>query len=68
MGHLTLSVPDISCTHCKAAIEAAVGALDGVEAVTVDVAGRTVDVDGVADVDAVTTAIVDAGYDVAMAG
>ena len=31
----TLSVPDISCGHCKSSIEGAVGPLDGVELVEV---------------------------------
>jgi len=31
-----LSVPEVTCQHCISAIEGAVGALDGVEAVRVD--------------------------------
>ena len=40
------SVPGISCGHCKAAIEAAVATVAGVDAVEVDVAARTVRVEG----------------------
>lgn len=64
----TLSVPDISCGHCKSSIEGAVGPLDGVELVEVAIDDRTVaiDYDGTEDT---YTAIVDAiegqGYDVA---
>jgi copper chaperone len=39
----TLSVPDISCDHCRRTIETALGALPGVRA-DVDVAARTVQV------------------------
>jgi len=40
----TLSVPDISCGHCKSSIEGAVGELAGVESVNVTIDARTVDV------------------------
>lgn len=43
MNEITrLAVPDIHCQHCKESIEAAVGALDGVSSVEVDVPGRIV--------------------------
>ncbi len=64
----TLSVPDISCGHCKSSIEGAVGPLDGVELVEVASDERTVavDFDGT---DGTYSAIVDAiegqGYEVA---
>jgi copper chaperone len=38
----TLSVPDISCDHCRRTIESALGRLPGVQATAVDVAARTV--------------------------
>ena len=65
--HVVLNVPSVSCNHCKMAIEKAVGALDGVGAVDVDVAEKTVTVDF--DVDAVTleaieAACVEEGYEV----
>lgn len=40
-----VSVPEISCAACKAAIEGALGRLDGVRTVVVDVAGKRVSVD-----------------------
>ena len=61
---LTLSVPDISCGHCKAAIESAVGELHDVESVDVDVETKTVSVVGGTE-DAVVDAVVGAGYRVA---
>lgn len=59
------SVPDISCGHCKQAIESEVGAVSGVTSVTVDIDQRTVAVEGEATGDAVTAAIEEAGYEVA---
>jgi copper chaperone len=40
----TLSVPDISCDHCRRTIETALGRLPGVRAATVDVGARRVEV------------------------
>ncbi len=61
----TYSVPAISCGHCQAAIEAEVGKVDGVDAVAVDIASRTVRVEGVAPDEAIRAAIDEAGYEVA---
>lgn len=60
----TITVPDISCDHCKAAIEGEVGQVPGVELVEVDVAAKTVRVEGDATDEAVRAAIEAAGYDV----
>jgi len=57
------SVPEISCDHCKQSIEGAVGPVDGVEYVDVDVAAKTVAVVGGSS-DAVIAAIEDVGFDV----
>lgn len=38
-----LTVPEISCAHCKESIEGAVSSLAGVESVTVDIEPKTVD-------------------------
>ena len=60
----TYVVPGISCDHCKAAIESEVSQVPGVDRVEVDVAARTVRVEGDADDAAVRAAIDEAGYDV----
>ena len=67
MTDITLSVPEISCDHCKMSIEGAVGELAGVDKVEVTIDARTVDVsfDSPADVDAVVAAIEGQGYEVA---
>ncbi len=58
-------VPDISCAHCKAAIEGEVSGVPGVERVEVDIDRRTVLVVGTADDEVVVAAIEEAGYEVA---
>ena len=67
MTEITLSVPEISCDHCKNSIEGAVGELAGVDKVEVTIDARTVDVsfDSPADVDAVVAVIEGQGYEVA---
>ena len=40
----TFSVPDVHCGSCAASIEGAVGQLDGIETVKVELADHTVDV------------------------
>ena len=42
MTETTLSVPEITCDHCKNSIEGAVGALDGVASAEVNVEAKTV--------------------------
>ena len=42
----TLSVPDMSCGHCKASVEAALTPLAGMAPITVDLAQRQVSVAG----------------------
>ena len=59
------NVPAISCGHCQSAIEAEVSTVPGVESVAVDIAARTVRVEGAASDEAVRAAIDAAGYDVA---
>ena len=66
MASTTLSVPEIHCGHCKSAIEGAVGPLDGVRTVEVDVDSRSVRVehDDAVTVRALVGVIEDQGYDV----
>lgn len=44
MESTTLVAPDISCEHCQHAIEGAVGKLEGVNSVKVDIPSKTVDI------------------------
>ena len=68
MSQQTISVPDISCHHCKMSIEGVVGALDGVDKVEVHIEPRTVEVDfneATVSIEAIHAAIVEQGYEVA---
>lgn len=67
MTSVTLSVPDISCGHCKTSIEGAVSELSGVETVEVNIDKRTVDIafgESLAT-ETIIDAIESQGYDVA---
>ncbi|MEE9298194.1 MAG: copper ion binding protein [Acidimicrobiia bacterium] len=67
MTSRTLSVPDVSCGHCKSSIEGAVGPLDGVELVEVAIDDRTVavDYDGTEETfAAIVAAIEEQGYEI----
>ncbi len=64
--HLTYSVPELGCDHCRTAVTAEVEKVAGVFAVDVDLSTKQVSVTGTALQDAnIRAAIDDAGYDVA---
>ena len=66
--HAILEVPSVSCSHCKAAIEGAVGAMDGVRQVVVDVGEKSVTIDFDADqvsLDEIEAIVDEEGYEVA---
>jgi copper chaperone len=67
MTTLTISVPDISCGHCKSSIEGALQPLDGVTSAEVSIEARTVDVafDGPTTLGEIVAAIEAQGYEVA---
>ena len=44
MESTSLAAPDISCEHCQRAIEGAVGELEGVNSVKVDIPSKTADI------------------------
>ena len=64
---LTLSVPDISCGHCKSSIEGALAPMAGVSSAVVSIDEKTVEVsfDEPATLPAIVAAIEEQGYDVA---
>ena len=45
MEATTLVAPDVSCEHCQRAIEDAVGQMEGVKQVKVDIPAKTVHVE-----------------------
>jgi copper chaperone len=63
----TLSVPDMSCSHCKASVEAALGAVPQVGEVKVDLTNRKVEVTGPALAAALIQALDAAGYPAVLA-
>lgn len=68
MTTITLTVPDISCGHCKMSIEGAVSEMTGVGRVDVAIDARTVDLafdDAAVSLDAIIEAIEEQGYQVA---
>ena len=67
MEKTILNVEGMTCSHCENAVKNAVGKLDGVSGVTVDLAGKTVAVDYDAakvSLQDIKNAIDDQGYDV----
>ena len=58
----TLSVPDMSCNHCKATVEAALGSVRDAGSVTVDLSTRKVEVSGPAPAADLIQALDQAGY------
>jgi copper chaperone len=68
MSTATLSVPTISCGHCKSSIEGAVGTLAGIDRVEVTIDAREVEVEfdeNSVDLDTIVATIEEQGYDVA---
>ena len=60
----TLTIEGMMCAHCAAHVEKALTALDGVDSVTVDLAGKTAVVTGDVSDEALKKAVADAGYQV----
>ncbi|MFC6955352.1 heavy-metal-associated domain-containing protein [Halorubellus litoreus] len=58
-----LTVTGMSCGHCEETVEDALADVEGVTAASADNETDSVTVDGDADVDALVTAVKDAGYD-----
>ncbi len=68
MKDLQLSVPDISCGHCKDSIEGGLAAIPGIERVSVDIDKKEVDLSfdpAVVSPSAIDAGIEDLGYEVA---
>ena len=68
MTEKTFNVPDMSCGHCKAAVEVGLNELPGVERADADVAKGTVEVsydEGTVTTEDLKAAIEEAGYTVA---
>jgi len=67
MDKTVLKVEGMSCSHCENAVKKAVGALDGVSSVSVDLKGKTVTVEydsAKVSLDDIKNEIEDQGYEV----
>ncbi len=67
MTEKTFNVPDMSCGHCKAAVEGELNRLPGVERASADVEKGTVEVsydEGAVSIGDLEDAIEEAGYSV----
>lgn len=65
METVTLNAPDISCGHCVATVENAVGTIDGVQSVSANADSRDVNItydESKTDVSTITSALEEAGY------
>jgi copper chaperone len=62
-----LSIPDMSCGHCKSTVTAALTSVPGVASVSVDLDHRTAAVEGDAPLSGLLTALETAGYPAALA-
>ncbi len=62
-----LNIPDMTCGHCKAAVEKAVASVDADAKVAVDLDTRTVEIDSSADLAAIMAALKEEGYEATQA-
>ncbi len=62
-----LNIPDMTCGHCKAAVEKAVASVDADAKVAVDLDTRTVEIDSSADLGAILAALKEEGYEATQA-
>ncbi|MEI4486779.1 heavy-metal-associated domain-containing protein [Frigidibacter sp. MR17.14] len=64
---MILSVPDMSCGHCRGAVQEAVTGVDAGATLTFDQAARRVDIATKASPEAIIAALDDAGYPASLA-
>ena len=57
-----LSIPDMSCGHCRASIEAALSPLPGVTAIRFDPAARTAEIEGSAPLETLLATLAEIGF------
>lgn len=66
MKEIKVSITGMSCKHCKMALEGAIGQMEGVQAVEVDLASNsaTIQVEDEGLLEQIKATIEDAGYQV----
>lgn len=60
---MKFTVPEMSCGHCKAAIEKAIGALDAAAKIDVDLANKSVAIDSSHSEAEIAVVLAAIGYD-----
>jgi len=68
MNMLNLSIPDMSCGHCKQAIEKAIAALDSAATVNIDLKNRQATVTSNSEPEQVLSCLKEAGYEASVIG
>lgn len=63
-----LSIPDMTCGHCKASVESALAALGDAGSVTVDLAAKTATATGTATPDRLLRALDEVGFPATVIG
>ncbi len=58
-----LSIPDMTCGHCKAAVEKAVSSIDPSAKVEVDLQAHTAEIRSAADLQEILAALKEEGYE-----
>jgi copper chaperone len=64
----TLSIPDMTCGHCKASVEAALAAVGDAGSVAVDLAAKTATASGPASAAALIKALDEVGFPASVIG
>lgn len=62
-GSIIYRINGMTCNHCKASVEKAIGALDNIEDVVVDLGSKTASVKGNPDDEAVKKAVEEIGFE-----
>jgi len=63
-----LSIPDMSCGHCKAAVERAIATVDPAAKVSVDLGTHTAEVESSAPIAAILGALSEENYPASVTG
>ena len=65
---MKLSIPDMSCAHCRAVVEKTIAAQAGTARIVVDLDSRTVEVASASAIEPILKALAAEGYPASVAG
>jgi copper chaperone len=60
--HITLSIPDMNCGHCKASVEKAIASVDPDAFVAIDLPSRTAEIESASPLAEIQAALAAKGY------